>query len=143
MEYTKTVQTKHWNHLSESLLDRLKNGKHTDCTFVIGKTKTEFKLNRFILSLISPVFEGILFESVLHNILIFYDTKCGQIFICTIYIISSSTSNTNTPNYYKIKSIPILNELEKTNLHKIRTKLYQYNQTLNIPKYNKKNKNFM
>eukprot|EP01084_Bolivina_argentea_P061344 112099_1 len=83
MEYTATIQSQQRDALAKALNDQ----KHADVTFVIGTEKTEYNTNRFLLSLISPVFDAMLYghmkESKSNSDVIIPDVE-PQIFECIL-----------------------------------------------------------
>ena len=57
MEYDKSAQ----NAQCEGIRTALNSKKCTDVTFLIGKDRTEFNLNRIFLAMISPIFKSMLY----------------------------------------------------------------------------------
>eukprot|EP01084_Bolivina_argentea_P132058 233028_1 len=55
--YTKQIKSTQ----RQILLNALNTQQFADITFIIGEEKTEYNVNRIFLSLISPVFEAMLF----------------------------------------------------------------------------------
>eukprot|EP01084_Bolivina_argentea_P166130 288505_1 len=130
MEYTPALQLKHWQYLSENLLNRLKDDRHTDCVFIIGKNKKKFKLNRFILSLISPVFEVMMYGNMReseNNSTVIIDDVDVEAFKCVVNFAYGSDPEINLSNVtslllicdkYQIKELSkIANQFFKTSLN--------------------------
>jgi len=144
MDYTNSVQNEHWRHLSESLLHRLKNEKYTDCTFIIGSQKAEFRLTRFVISLISPVFEAMLYgkmrESENNSTIIINDIDVDA-FQCVVSFAYGNDPNITLNNVASLLSLcdkyQILPLLEIANNYfqsslNAKTFCVLFNQSINI-----------